>query len=873
MTIALPEKPQERGLAVRRYCQASRDAWHKRHRDGTPAVEVAHGLAADMQAVVVAVFERAVAGVRRAPPVALVASGSLGRRELSPYSDLDVAVVSHDPQSEAARAVADALFYPLWDARLDVGHAVRSPEDFARLAQEDDTVRTAAVDWRPLAGDAALVDILKNRLSRALGSGATRRYAKESVRLWTQGGNPGTVYHLQPDVKSGPGGLREVHRLWWLGRLLWKVDSWHDFLSLGLLDRHGLDTLEAGRAALLNLRLAMHFAVGRRQDQLRFDIQDDVAAYLAVPSGPGDRQAAENLLESFYRHAKAVRAVSFRVLERCAENLLPAHAVAMTSNMEGFDLFRGMLTLHRPDQIDTTPADLIRIFRVAQRYNVPVYVRARTLVAAAAAHVINDAFRHNANIARMFVDIVGDCHDGGAALEMLHELGVLELYMPEFSPVTGLAQRDLYHVYTVDAHLVACGRAAAQLLAGTLSTAPPDIQDVATKVARPHVLVLASLMHDIGKGHGHGHSERGAVMAKAACTRLCLSDEDIADVEFLVLEHLAMFRIALRRDLQDAELIQRFAAVVGTVERLDMLLALSYVDAVTTGPEAWNEWKGHLLRELYQRTRQALRSQPNADAPNQQRDAKLAELVALAPQHALALRALAARWLPRHILTHRPTLLLRHFEAVEAASSAAGYACNIAPDERRGGWEIVVVGADRPGLLADLSGVLTAWGVSVDAAYISGTRDNLAIDTFVVRSGSRLLEKFESCTRLADELQRAVQVGPQDLLPRLQERRRAEMLRQSGIPRSKVRVVYDADAQTDATVVDIFAPDRVGFLHDVTSAIFNAGVSITVARITTEGERAVDAFYLVDSSTRAPLDAAQQARVRGVIERAAVEGG
>ena len=871
MTIVLPDKPQERGAVVRSYCRASREAWHKRHRDGTSAVEVAHGLAADMQAMLVAVFERAVAEVPRAPPLALVASGSLGRRELSPYSDLDVAVVSHDPQSPGARAVADALFYPLWDARLDVGHAVRSPDDFARLAQEDDTVRTAAVDWRPLVGDAGLLDLLKNRLSRALGSGATRRYAKESVRLWIQGGNPGTVYHLQPDVKSGPGGLREVHRLWWLGRLLWKVESWHDLLSLGLVDRHGLDTLEAGRAALLNLRLAMHFVVGRRQDQLRFDIQDDVAAYLAVPSGPGERQAAENLLESFYRHAKAVRAVSFRVLERCAENLLPTQGVAMTTNLEGFDLFRGMLTLHRPDQIDATPVDLIRIFRVAQRYDVPIYVRARTLVAAAAAHVIDDAFRHHPEIARMFVDIVGDCHDGGAALELLHELGVLELYMPEFSPVTGLAQRDLYHVYTVDAHLVACGRAAAQLLAGTLTTAPADVQEVATKVARPHVLVLASLMHDIGKGHGHGHSERGAVMAKEACTRLRLSDEDVADVEFLVLEHLAMFRIALRRDLQDQELIQRFASVVGTVERLDMLLALSYVDAVTTGPEAWNEWKGHLLRELYQRTRQALRVRPDSDAPNQQRDARLADLVALAPQHEAALRSLAARWLPRHILTHRPTLLLRHFEAVQVAA-VDGYACTIAPDERRGGWEIVVVGPDRPGLLADLSGVLTAWGVSVDAAYISGTRDNLAIDTFVVRSGSRLLEKLDSSTRLGVELRQAVQTAPQNLLPRLQERRRAEMLRQSGIPRSKVRVVYDADAQTDATVVDIFAPDRVGFLHDVTSAIFNAGVSITVARITTEGERAVDAFYLVDSASRLPLDAPQQTRVRQVIERAANEG-
>ena len=871
--FTLPSALPDRGRAVREFVQQGRAHWEQAHRAGAPAAEVARGLADLLEVVGVELFKAAVSSLPpRAPPMALVALGGLGRRELAPFSDLDVTVVCEDPKSDTARQVADQVFYPLWDARLEVGHAVRSPNDFAALAAADDTARTAAVDWRPLAGDADLLANLGQCLRQALSSSSTRRYATESVKLWTQGGNPGTVYVLQPDIKSGPGGLREIHRVWWLARLLWKVSSWPDFLARGLVDRHGLDTLMAGRSVLLNLRLAMHFVANRRQDQLRFELQDDVAAYLAVPAGPGDRAGPENLLESFYRHAKAVRAVSTRVLERCAENLLTHPGRPVVRETDGFDLFRGTLTLRRVDQFETHPVDLLRIFRVAQRHGVRLYVHARGVIAAAASRLVDDAFRANRQAARLFVDIVSDPRDGGESLEVMHDLGVLERFMPEFTHVTGLAQRDLYHVHTVDAHLVSCARCAVGLLAGAAAPeggpAPADIAQIAARVARPHVLVLGCLMHDIGKGHGHGHSERGAVMAREACARLYLSDEDVADIEFLVLEHLSMFRISQRRDLDDEQLVGKFASTVGSVERLDLLMVLSYADAVTTGPEAWSDWKGHLLRELYQRTRRVLRGHMAPDSTDRQRAAKLQEVARLAPEQAAAMQALTARLVPRHVLTHRAILLLRHLQAVDQAM-ARGAACSVAPDDRRGGWEIVVVGPDRPGLLADLSGVLSAWGANVDAAYISGTVDGLAIDTFVVQGGaSHLFEAPAKVTEMAQELEDAA-LGHLRFAARLRERLRAQSVRQSGVPLPEVRVLYDLEAQSDATVVDVFAPDRVGFLHDVTRAIFQAGASITLARVVTEGERALDAFYLIDSQTGAPLGAAERHTVEQAIRLAA----
>ena len=296
----LPQTPAAYGPAVKHHLDEVRTYWRQAHQLGTPAVVVSRGLAQAMEAMVTTLYHHATAVFATeatAPKVALVALGGLGRREFAPFSDLDIVLVCDQP--EAIEPLSHAIFYPLWDARLDVDHAVRSLDDFARLAEDDDKARTAAVDFRPIAGDPTLIAALSERLQHALRSGAARRYAIASVRSWVREGNPQTVYHLQPDIKSGPGGLREVHRLWWLMRLLYKIDSWQELLALGLTDKHGLQALAAGHAMLLNIRLAMHFVAGRHQDQLRFELQDEVAAYLHLPAGPHARLPSDNLLQSF----------------------------------------------------------------------------------------------------------------------------------------------------------------------------------------------------------------------------------------------------------------------------------------------------------------------------------------------------------------------------------------------------------------------------------------------------------------------------------------------------------------------------------------------------------------------------------------------
>ena len=539
--------------------------------------------------------------------------------------------------------------------------------------------------------------------------------------------------------------------------------------------------------------------------------------------------------------------------------------------LEGFDVFHGALTLRRVDQLIQQPLDCLRIFHVALKHHLPVYVHARTRIVKILREQPPLQLQTDAEATRLFVAILANATDRGTTLEWLYELGLLELMIPEFGAVAGLAQRDLYHVHTVDAHLVMCAKQALSLLSGAdTAPLPAEIKHIVARLTRPHVLVLAALMHDIGKGHGHGHSERGAILARQVGTRLGLGEDDIADIEFLVLEHLTLFKISQRRDMQDPALIGQFAATVGSLERLDTLMVLSYADAVTTGPKAWTTWKGDLLRELYQRTRSILLDPLHAPNVDHLVQKKLLAWIALDPPRASACHHFAARVEPRHLVIHRPALLRRHADLLRQAE-LLGAACSIESDARQRGWELVLVGPDKPGLLANLSGVLAAWGVSVDAAYISGTRDPMpyAIDTFVLREGAeRICADRGRAAALCDEMRLAA-AGIVAFCDRLKERRRATALQPMAATPVPPRIVYDLDTPVDATVIDVYAPDRVGLLHDLARTFFEMGVSIVMARISTEGDRAIDAFYLVDSQTRLPLTPAAREAIATLLRRVA----
>lgn len=854
MPPVAPLESTQRASWIRDQLDAVRTAVREQHEGGRLTATAATRELADRTGLALTyLFQRATAGLGEGgPKLALVALGSLGRRELAPHSDLDLTLVSDAPGHRDIRAAADAFLYPLWDARLEVGHAVRSPADFAGLVAEDETVLTGALDWRPLLGPAPLLADLDAALTKALGARKVRKGMVESIEAWLADDDPSTVHRLQPDVKNGAGGLREAQRVWWASRLLWNVREWEDLRARSLAQPHDLATLLESRDTLLGIRLALHFAAGKKQDQLRFDLREDVATYLGLQAA-GEHGPADEVIKILFRSARALRTSARHILARCAE-AHAAHRRGRSEHVSGFRIVDGGLSLLDAEQLEREPLELLRLFRVSQQLGRPLHPRAREDVAESAPRLLTPALVGSAGASQLLLDLVTELGDDGRALGDMYELGVLERAVPELGAVSGLAQRELYHVYTVDAHLVAACRIAIRVLAGRERDLPADFADIAQRVSRPHILVLAALFHDIGKGAGGGHSEKGALLAAAAAERLGLTAEDAADLVFLVEEHLSLFRLSQRRDLEDQELIQRFAATVENSERLDLLLLLSYIDAQATGPGVWNDWKATLLRGFHARTHEALRAGAATSTLLARAKVREAELAALLAGPRERLRSHVARLRPRHLVSHAAPVLVRQLEALDAVGLARPVACAVNHDPHRTAWEIVVVGPDRPGLLADLAGELAASGVSVDAAQISGTTDGLALDTFLVgRTPGPALADPARRKALIERLEAAC-AGRKEYAARLLERRRAAASLASDAPLPPTRVVYDVGAATDATVVDLFAADRVGLLHDITRIIFEAGASIVLARINTEAGRAEDALYLVNAATGRPLD-------------------
>ncbi len=867
--FVLPEDPAQTGRSLKEWCREDMERHWLAWQQGRPATECVASLARSRECLIRLLFERARAAHPDSPPMAVVALGGLGRRALAPFADIDVVLVSSSRRRQSVQAVADNVLYPLWDAGLDVGHAVRSPAQFAALAKTEMTIRTGALDCRPMAGDPGIFQDLSHRLKAVINSRSNKRWFLSAIQEWMEGAEASTVCRLEPNIKTGPGGLRTLHQTWWAARVAWGIPDWKALLYWGRITRHDYDALEAGHRWLQSARFALHGHCGRREDALRFHTQDSIGALLGLErpgKAPGDA-----LLEQYYRHAKALKAAATRIQERCSQSL---HAELKTLRRdprpiptEGFTLLNDRLRFADPTVVESSPLELLRIIRVAQRHNKRIAPKTRMEIARAVPLLFTPRVAGTSEAMQLFMAILTDPEGGPAHLEALHELGLLERLLPEFTAVTGLVQRDLYHEYTVDAHLIYCAQMTLQALSMTPGATPGDIVEAASRVQRPHVLVTAALLHDIGKGYGHGHSERGAKIARDAARRMYWKREDMVDLGFLIQEHLSMMIISQRRDLEDVDLIERFADRVETTERLDMLLVLTYADATTTGPEAFTGWKAALLRELYQRTRAALRGGAGHPGLARRAQERIDDILQRSGEDRPRMEVFTGQLTPRHLVTHRFELLRRHLQVVERAGEA-GACASVSPDDQRGGWEILVACPDHAGLLADLSGVLNGRGVSVAGAYTGSTTTGTAICTFVIGAGEwPVLEQGASCADLCQALENAALQRKVDIAPIHARRRRARHYA-AGVPVSATRIAYDLVATDESTVLDVFTPDRVGTLHMIAQAIFDCDVMIQQARITTEGERAVDSFYVVDRKTREPLTEARREELAEAIRTA-----
>jgi [protein-PII] uridylyltransferase len=850
-------------------------------------------------------FDAIVAEHAQGSSLSLVATGGWARREMAPYSDIDF-IVLHDHDEQAAKRVSDALLYPLWDEKLAVGHSAREPRAAARLAKDDLATATALLDARHIAGDRRLTTELLRATLSALAPGGNPNEliaalaAEKKARHARFGAS---LYLLEPNLKQGIGALRDLSTALWCAGIRWQPPKPTDrepqdaeariaaLVTMGHLNRRQAQILSGARDFELRLRTLVQLAAKRRFDQLTFEIQEAIAPVLypmasSAVDAPNARlavaPAVEALMRDYYLHARGVVEVADRLLESAR---VPARTKPRIATVDAaFITFNGELAIKDPKLFIDRPSEIVRLFRVAVAEKLPVYGHTRELAADSVARdplpLANDT-----EAARLVLDGLVDLRDAAqpSAFEALNGIGILSAVMPGWGPCVGRVQHDLYHVYTVDQHQLYAVAMQKRIARGELATEHPLATALWTEVTRPAPLLLGTLLHDVGKPLGKGHAEKGAVLAGQIGRRLGMAEPDIEMTEFLVRQHLTMSHLSQRRDLSDPETIAKFAERIGDEEHLIQLYLVTLCDTAMTAPNNLNAWKDGLLRDLFMRTREFFRGTPAASDPERADREYRAKVLSLASDDVETTPAQRAEVIeivggidPRLTtqLTARQTA--RHVRLVSRARTLTpSIAIEVHANPREGHSEVSIVAPDAPGSLSVIAGALTAARVDVLGAIVghvdvaasretydlalkildnatgpvgpdSGGR-RLVTDLFFVRDskGAAIEADDPRWTRLLADLHELLAGTPDPLeVALLIAKRRPK----SGLPvRVTPGVLTDIrlhDDSTAATIVEVFTRDRMGVLYAITQTLADLGLDISLAKISTEGEKVADVFYV-----------------------------
>ena len=771
---------------------------------------------------------------------ALIALGGYGRRELYPFSDIDLMLLYDPANKDQLECFVEAILYPLWDTGLEVGHAVRTPEECLADAAGDFFFRVAMLDARLIAGSAALFARLSEMYKEVFIEGRRQEFLDDMLvqRTKREKDYGRHTYLLEPHIKEGSGGFRDIQSMMWTAQVVFGLKNLTSLHEAGLLSREELGKFEQAQDYLVRIRNRLHYVSGRKNDQLFFEHQEEIARAFGFADG-NDMLAVEHFMREVYSHMQTVSITTELFFQHVKEVLGSEDVSKSVKTLEpGIELRYDRIHLVNTEQLENEPKLSLRLFYQSAKTGRPLHFRTRKSITANL-HLIDDKQRCSRRNAKLFLAILVSC-DPFMVLEEMLDTGFLTAYLPELSKVESLAQHDVYHVFTVDRHLV---QTIAELV--KLCKDEPNIFAV---VEAPHILFLAGLLHDVGKGFGQGHADRGADMAGKAGERFGLDPGEIETLDFLVRNHLFMSHTALRRDLEDEELIMRCAVKIHSLERLAMLYLLTIADARATGPTAWNDWKGALLLELYLKIALLL-DRKDFSEQEQAISAELGvqwireKVSALLPEGA----QLDFSLLPDdYLVNYPPEVICRHVEYVNGLEGNRDSL--FFHEDRQESWTLLLITRDRPGLLSKIFGVLSLHNLNVLAAQIFTWGDGTVVDTIEVQSAIGEHYTGQQWEELETDLNLALQqrLGLEHRLQRKPARYASVHGQTEYRLRSKVEI--DNQASDRFTVVEVYAHDRIGLLYDITRSLSDFGLIIYRARIGSRSDQAVDVFYVLDQN-------------------------
>jgi len=863
----------------------------ERLENGAGGIETARLLSGVTDEVVCALWDFTTVHVFRArnptegERLALLAVGGYGRGTLAPFSDIDLLFLRPYKQTAHVESVIEFMLYALWDLGFKVGHASRTIDECVKLAREDFTIRTAILEARRLTGDEALAAGLIKRFQAEVvkGTGAEFVAAKLRERDERHARAGASRYLVEPNVKEGKGGLRDLNTLFWIAQYLHPGEPIEKVMQLEMFTGREVRTFIRAFDFLWAVRCHLHFATGRPEERLTFDLQPEIARRMGY-GDRGDAPAVERFMRRYFLFAKEVGALT-RVFAAKLEaervksepkglsRLLPGRKIKRKPlDVPGFHEVGGRLDVDGAEVFERDPVNLLRLFQIADERNLDLHPDAFT-AATRAAPAITSAVRRDRHAAKVFLDILARGRDPQRTLTLMTEAGVLGRFIPEFGRIVAQMQFNMYHSYTVDEHTLRAVGIIAEVAAGRFVEDHPLSTAVMPLIADREALYLAMLLHDTGKGGTGGQEKAGARAARQACERLGLERSKIELVAWLVEHHLVMSDFAQKRDVSDPRTVADFARIVETPERLRLLLVLTVADIRAVGPGVWNGWKGQLMRELYRATEAVFRGGRGSEAAaaalrryheNAAYDARV-RLAKADP----ATEAWADAMEDAYFTAFTEAEVLDHAALARRALEAAGAAAEgrVRPD--RNAAEVVVAAADRPRLFVDLAAAITGAGANVVGARVFTSRAGEALDVFYVQdvTGEPYgADDARALARLVRALEAAARGEP---VPR--EPRRSADLGRSAAFDITPSVSFDNDASETATVVEASGRDRPGLLAALAGAISDAGLSIVSAHIDGYGERAVDAFYVVGPEGTKITDARKRNPLRNALIAAMVE--
>lgn len=806
--------------------------------------------------------------------LAVLAVGGYGRGEMAPFSDVDLLFLTPWKITPWAESVIETTLYILWDLRIAVGHATRTVEDCLRLGAEDFTIRTALMENRFLYGDRGLAETLRARMRSELFEGSERDFieaklAERGVRHRKQG----VRYMVEPNVKEGKGGLRDLQCLFWVAKYVHHVDDVAELVAAGLFTEEEFATFADAHNFLWAVRCHLHLVTGRASEQLTFDLQVEVARRMGYADTAG-RRAVEQFMQHYFRHATAVGELTRIFLTKLeaahmkSEPLLQRLFKRKRRLRANYTEVHGRLAIIDPDKFLADRLNLLRLFEEGLRTGLLIHPDAMRLVTANI-HLIDDGLRNDPRAQRLFLDLLVKHGNPERALRRMNELGVLSAFIPEFEPIRALMQYNMYHSYTVDEHIIQCVGQLDKIERGKLAEELPIASAILEAGVNRRVLYVALLLHDIGKGRDEDHSIIGARIARKVATRLGLKPREIDTVEWLVRYHLLMSDMAQKRDIADPRTVRDFAKAVQTRERLDLLCVLTVCDIRGVGPTTWNNWKASLLRALYRQTRRAMEGGLE-DLNREQRgsEAKRNLREALSDWDARDVRTELARhydpyWQGLHVTAHVVfARLLRNLGADEIG-------VDLAVDEDRDATRACFALSDHPGLFSRLAGALALAGANVVDARTYTSKDGFATAAFWIQDAAGHpfdAARLPRLRRTIDRTLRGEVVAGEAIKSRDRIRKRERAFR---VP---THITFDNEGSEIYTIIEVDTRDRPGLLHDLTRTLAASNVYINSAVIATYGEQVVDTFYVKDMFGLKFHSKAKQAALEKKLRAAIVEG-